>query len=514
VSDDLRYAPGWPGIDPRWTSSAKTGIGTALNLHSRVWFTLSHGILNEIYFPRLDQACTRDFGLIVTDGREFFSEEKRHCTFKNLPFEPGVPAYELTNSCMSGRYRIEKEVLTDPLRHVVLQKVRFVPLRGKLEDYRLYALLASHLANFGTGNNAWVGDYKGKPMLFAQRDSCAMALACSAPMPKRSVGFAGSSDGWQDVSQHFQMMWEYDRAENGNVALTAEIDLAACNGEFILALGFGEIWAEAGQQALASLLTPYEITRADYVSRWRTWQQTLKKLDEKPREKDLYRASMAVLRTHESKDFLGAIIASLSIPWGFNKGDEDMGGYHLVWPRDLVENAGGLLAAGASDDALRVLHYLEATQEADGHWPQNMWLDGRPYWNGLQMDETAFPILLVDLLHRESAHSFGECLRWWPLVRKAASFIVANGPVTQQDRWEEDGGYSPFTLSAEIAALLVAAELADEMGESGPGEFLRQMATTCASRRRTETDRRPRWKVQSRSRIGPAAVRARAPLTS
>jgi len=69
-----RYAPGWPGIPPRWTSSAKTGVGTALNQHSKVWFTLSHGILNEVYFPRVDQACTRDMGFIVTNGLDFFSE--------------------------------------------------------------------------------------------------------------------------------------------------------------------------------------------------------------------------------------------------------------------------------------------------------------------------------------------------------------------------------------------------------------------------------------------------------
>ena len=314
MSNDLRYAPGWPGIEPRWTSSAKTGAGTALNLHSRVWFTLSHGILNEIYFPRVDQACTRDFGLIVTDGRGFFSEEKRHCTFRNLPIEPGVPAYELTNTSIEGRYRIEKEVLTDPWRNVLLQKIRFVPLQGHLHNYRLHALLAPHLANMGYGNTGWAGHYKGKPMLFAQRDSCTLALACSAPWLKRSVGFVGVSDGWQDLSRHFQMTWEYDRAENGNIALTAEIDLAACNGEFILALGFGGIWAEAGQQALSSLLTSYETTRKDYVFHWQNWQQTLKKLDEEPRHKDLYRASVAVLRTHESKDFLGGIIASLSVP--------------------------------------------------------------------------------------------------------------------------------------------------------------------------------------------------------
>src|SRR5580658_8909534 len=478
MSDDIRYAPGWPGIEPRWTSSAKTGVGTALNLHSRVWFTLSHGILNEIYFPRVDQACIRDFGMIVTDGKGFFSEEKRHCTFQNLPIEPGVPAYELTNTSMQGRYRIEKEVLTDPWRNVVLQRIRFVPLQGKLGDYRLYALLAPHLANFGFGNTGWAGEYKGTRMLFAERDPCALALGCSVPWLKRSVGFVGVSDSWQDLEQHFQMTWEYDRAENGNIGLTGEVDLAACNGEFILALGFGAIWAEAGQQVVSSLLTAYERTRKDYVWHWQNWQQTLKKLDAKPREKDLYRASTAVLRSHESKDFLGGIIASLSIPWGFNKGDEDLGGYHLIWPRDLVESAGGLLAAGAHDDALRVLHYLEATQEADGHWPQNMWLDGRPYWNGLQMDETAFPILLVDLLRRESPRCFGHERRWWPMVRKAAVFIAINGPVTQQDRWEEDGGYSTFTMAAEISALLIAADMAEALGEARAAEFLRHMADT------------------------------------
>jgi len=478
VSDEIRYAPGWPGIEPRWTSSAKTGIGTALNLHSRVWFTLSHGILNEIYFPRVDQACTRDFGLIVTDGQQFFSEEKRHCTFQNLPIEPGVPVYELANTSMQGRYRIEKEVLTDPWRNVVLQKIRFVPLQGNLGDYRVYTLLASHLGNMGYGNTGWVGDYKGRPMLFAKRDSLALALGCSVPWLKRSVGFAGVSDGWQDLSQHFQMEWEYDCAENGNIALTGEIDLAACEGEFILALGFGGIWAQASQQVISSLLTPYATLRKNYVFHWDNWQRTLKKLDEKPREKDLYRTSMAVLRTHESKDFFGGIIASLSIPWGFNKGDEDLGGYHLVWPRDLVENAGGLLAGGAEDDAVRVLHYLEATQEADGHWPQNMWLDGRPYWSGSQMDETAFPILLVDLLRRESRRCFESTSRWWPMVRKAAAFIVVNGPVTQQDRWEEDGGYSPFTMAAEIAALLIAADMAQSMDQPEAADFLRHMADT------------------------------------
>jgi glucoamylase len=471
-----QYAPGWPGISPRWTSSAKTGVGTALNQHSRVWFTLSHGILNEIYFPRVDQACTRDMGFMVTDGNAFFSEEKRHCTFENRPFEPGVPAFELTNTCSGGRYRIHKEVLTDPYRNVVLQNVRFEPLQGQLSDYHLYVLLSPHLANAGNGNTGWVGDYKGIPMFFAHHDDTALAMACSVPWKKMSVGFVGTSDGWQDLSRHFQMQWEYTRAENGNIACTAEIDLAASNGEFVLALGFGGIWSEAGQHARSSLLENYSDLRQQYVVHWKNWQNTLLKLDDPTREHDLYRSSTAVLRTHESKDFLGGIIASLSIPWGFNKGDEDLGGYHLIWPRDLVETAGALLAAGAVVDSVRVLRYLEVTQEAAGNWAQNLWLDGRPYWGGIQMDETAFPILLLDLLRREAPKALGDLQRWWPMVRNAAGFILRNGPVTQQDRWEEDAGYSPFTLAAEISALLAAADIADLTAHSDAASIMRDTA--------------------------------------
>jgi len=278
------------------------------------------------------------------------------------------------------------------------------------------------------------------------------------------------------LSEHFQMEWEYTRAENGNIAFTGEIDLAACNGQFVLALGFGAIWTEAAQQARSTLFEDYADLRQHYIAQWKNWHTQLLPLDEPLRQCDLYRASTAVLRTHESKDFLGGIIASLSIPWGFNKGDEDLGGYHLVWPRDLVESAGALVAAGAVTDAVRVLRYLETTQEAAGNWAQNLWLDGRPYWSGIQMDETAFPILLIDLLRREAPEALGKLDRWWPMVRNAVSFILRNGPVTQQDRWEEDGGYSPFTLAVEISALLAGADIADLTGHNEQAATMRDAA--------------------------------------
>lgn len=477
-NDQYNNAPGSPGIPARWTSSKKTGVGTALSANSRVWFTLSHGILNEIYYPRVDQACTRDLELLVTDGKDFFSEEKRHTKTESQMLAPGVPGYHVTNTCNQKRYHTEKEILTDPQRDVVLQWIHFIPSIGSLENYHLYVLLAPHLGNQGANNTAWVGQYKGVPMLFAQNENLALALASSAPWLKRSAGYVGFSDGWQDLNQHKYMDWEYEKAQQGNVALTGEVDLQISSGQFVLALGFGINPDEAGQRALASLQDGFKPARKTYLQQWQKWQRSLVELESKenPSQKNLGRISTAILRAHEAKRFPGGLIASLSVPWGNSKGDDDLGGYHVVWPRDLVESAGGLLAAGAGEDVRRVINYLQVTQEADGHWPQNMWLDGHPYWDGVQMDETALPILLLSLAQREGVITQKDLERYYPMIHKAASFLVCNGPVTQQDRWEEDPGYSPFTLATEISALVAAAEFADQTGNPDIGQYLRETA--------------------------------------
>ncbi len=474
----MTEAPGAPGIAPRWTSSDKSGVGTALRASSRVWFTLSHGILNEIYFPRVDQACTRDFGFIVTDGVSFFAEEKRDTDCVITALMDGVPAYQLVNTHRpqgggKPRFRIVKRVFTDPYRDVVLQSVRLERLDGS--DLRLHALLAPHLVNAGSHNSAWLNDYKGQEMLFAMGGGTAVALAASVAWRARSVGYAGVSDGWQDLSRNFQLTWCYDQAEDGNVALVGELALAP--GETaVLALGFGLSGAEAGFRARASLQADFDHLLAAYAERWHEWQAKLRPLDRFFRGHNTYRVSTAVLRAHEAPSFRGGYIASLSIPWGATKGDDDLGGYHLVWPRDLVQTAGGLLAAGANAEAVQILDYLRATQEPTGNWPQNNWLDGTAYWRGVQMDECGFPILLLDLAFRAGALPEIALARYWPMVRDAAGFLVRNGPVTGQDRWEENAGYSPFTLAVEIAALLVAAEQAERAGEADAAAFLRDTA--------------------------------------
>ena len=479
---DISYAPDWPGIPARWTSSNKSGVGTALSGLSRVWFSISHGILNEIYYPRIDQACTRDLGLLVADGAAFFSEEKRNCVNLIELTDHGVPAFRLTNTCTEGRYRINKEIIADPMRDVILQRVRFEILDGS-RNMNLYVMLAPHLVNRGAGNTAWIGEYKGVPMLFAQGGASALALACSAPWVKQSAFFVGPTDGWKQLSDFKALKHCYDRAENGNTALMAEIDLSGVTGTFLLSLGFGRTPAEAALHANTSLQADFDRQRQVYIKRWKKYQKRLRALDDpiaSPAH-NAYRMSTMVLRCHEELAFGGGIIASLSVPWGFSKGDDDLGGYHLVWPRDLVQTASALLAAGAQGDAMRVISYLEATQEPDGRWPQNMWLDGTSYWGGRQMDECAFPILLVDLADRCGALDDATRARFWPMVKRAASYIVQNGPVTDQDRWEEDGGFSPFTLAVEIAALLAAADMA-EIHQAGCARFLRDTADDWNSR--------------------------------
>jgi glucoamylase len=466
--------PGNPGIPPRWTSSDKSGIGTAINAQSRVWFTASHGIINEVYYPSIDRANTRDFGFVVTDGGSFFSEEKRDAHHEVAMLGPGVPAYCLTNTCYEGRYRISKIVLTDPEHPVLLQAITFEALIGPIDQYHLHALLAPHIDNCGSENSGWIGDFKGIQMMFAQRGETTLALACSTPFIAASCGYVGVSDGWQDLRAHGRMTWFYPRAERGNIALTAEIDLPACHGECVLALGFGRNAPAAAHHARRSLLENFDVIRDRYVREWEQYQGGCVDLSP-PAENgiDYYRVSTDVLKTCEAKGYPGGVVASLSIPWGSSKGDEDLGGYHLVWTRDQVEAGGGFLAAGQIECVRRILLYLMCTQEADGHWPQNMWLDGTPYWNGVQMDETALPILLADSIRRRDGL---DGLDVWPMIRSAVGYLVRNGPVTPQDRWEEEGGYSPFTLAVEVAALLAAADFADHAGDKDMAIYLRQTA--------------------------------------
>jgi glucoamylase len=451
---------GAPGIEPRWTSSAKEGLGTAYHTSCRLWFTLSHGIVNEIYYPHVDQPNTRDFQFLISDGETFCHEEKRDLDHKLEYPERDCPFYRLTNTERNGRYRLVKQVLTDPHRSVLLVHARLEvldqSLRGKL---KLYALLAPHLARYGAGNSGWCTGISGLKLLRAERGDTHLVMGCSTNFSRRSVGYVGASDGWQDLMDDFKMDWEFCSAENGNIALTGEIDLQR-NNEFTIGIAFGGSWQGAGTKLLQSLAEPFDSQRENYIHQW---QRTVvnPKYDFAGQTSDgghLYRLSRCVLLAHEDKNFQGALVASMSIPWGETKKDNDLGGYHLVWTRDLVQSATALLASGQTGTPLRALIWLAAIQRTDGSFPQNSWINGCAYWTGLQLDEIAAPILLAWRLRREGVDLglFDQCV----MILRAATFLILQGPVTSQERWEENAGYSPSTLATIIAGLVCAADFA------------------------------------------------------
>ena len=184
----------------------------------------------------------------------------------------------------------------------------------------------------------------------------------------------------------------------------------------------------------------------------------------------LYRLSHRVLLAHEDKNFQGALIASLSTPWGETKTDEDAGGYHLVWTRDLVQSVSALLATGDIATPMRALLWLTCIQKPDGSFPQNSWIDGVPYWQGIQLDEMAAPLLLGWRLWKAAPEEF-ERARFRPVLMRASAYLITAGPVTAQERWEENAGYSPSTLATIIAALCAIAELARAYGHTERADF-------------------------------------------
>jgi glucoamylase len=467
------YAFGWPGIPPRWTTSSKEGVGTASASSSRVWFTISHGILNEVYYPTIDHPQVRDLELLITDGESFFHEEKRDLAHQTECLTQGSLGYRVTSTDPDGRYSLIKEVICDPNQPCVLIRVQLAPSPEWADRLRAYVLLAPHLEIGGAGDSASRRRIAGKEILVAWKGLTHLALGADVGFVRASCGYVGASDGWTDLHEDLQMDWSFDRAENGNLGLTGEVDLSGGH-EFTIGLAFGDSAHAAISTLWQSLAIPFESHRSRFIEQWERVCCDIRELDDVASDGGvLYRTSYKLLLAHEDKTFAGALIASASIPWGEAKGDEDLGGYHLVWTRDMVHSASGLLACGHHDTPREALVYLACSQRPDGGFPQNFWLDGTPQWSGVQLDEVAFPIMLAWRMWQVGGLKTFDP---YPMVREGAAYLIRRGPMTEQERWEEAGGYSPSTLAAVIAALVCAASFARDRGEHAAAVFLEEYA--------------------------------------
>lgn len=481
--DDQGPAFGSPGLEPRWTSSKKDAVSTAYAASSRVWLTVSHGTLNEIYYPTIDRPQTRDMELLFTDGSTFFHEEKRDFEYDFHYIDANAPAVRVMASDVEERYTVTKEFISDPHHPVVLMNVKLSGDEAVLSRLKCYALLAPHLNGGGANNNARSVDVAGQRALLAWKEGASVAMGADCGFTRSSCGFVGSSDGFQDLSSNMQMDWQFGQALDGNVAMMGEIDVAQ-HREFTIAIAFGEGNHAALAGMMQTLATPYDAHLKRYIEQWHRAPapDTLA-----PASTDgglVMRISHRCILTHEDKSYSGAFIASASIPWGASKGDDDLGGYHLVWTRDMVQSATALLACGKTDTALRALVYLACTQRPDGSFAQNFWIDGTPYWKGIQLDEVAFPIMLAWRLWKAGGLGGFDV---FPFVERAAAFLVRYAPVTQQERWEETAGYSPSTLAAVISGLICAADIARAYTAPELGAFLESYADWIEARLDTWT---------------------------
>lgn len=482
---------------PRWTRGAKEAVGTAYSGASHVWYTVAAGILTEVFYPTIDTPQIRDLQYLVTDGETFFDDERRGTETTIECVDAAALGFQITNVAKNGLYTIHKTLIGHPYEDCVLLHTRF-DAPDALPRLQLYVLCAPHLNIGGWHNNAEVIETNSGRVIVAFKGSTWMALGATAPVLRCSCGYVAENDGWTDLRDNFRMDWTYDAAVDGNIAVTAQIDLSH-GTEFTVALAFGDTRHRAIATLLQSVVTPF----AENLRRFQNgWKRTARRYGLSSRLTDgrpaqLFERSVNLLLAHEDKSYPGAIIAAMGIPWGDSKGDEELGAYHLVWNRDAVHAATGLLAAGDLVTPLRTLVYLAVSQRGDGGFYQNFWLDGRPYWTGIQLDGVSFPVVLAWRLKQANALGHFDPSR---MVAKACGFLVREGPATAQERWEEAAGYSPSTLAIQITALVCAAEILDGAGDADSAQFMREYADFLEARVE-------RWTVTSQGTLVPGIHR-------
>lgn len=459
-------APGGPGKDAQWESAGKDAVGTSATLNSKVWFTLRDGVMTEVYYPTVDVANVRLLQfIIVSPDRKHVEVESEDTTHLLDTLDPRSLSFRQFNRAKSGAYTIGKTYIVDPQRHAIQIIVHFETRNNA--PYSLYVYYDPSLNNSGMHDSAWT---QGNALLASDTDK-ASALISSTGFDEMTNGYFETSDGLVElrheslVARGYSTGWDdkrlfregriakrYARAPDGNVVQVARVK---SNAPFTLALGFGKEPDEALKNARDSLTRSFASVRSEYDSGWHAYLDSLRRVEARY-QKQFDRAAM-VLKAHEDKTYRGAMVASLTVPWGGgpNANEPNVGGYHTVWARDLYQVATAFYEMGDKAAARRALNYLFTVQQkADGSFPQNSWLDGRPAGGGLQMDEVAYPLILTYQLNRTDKET------WLKHVKPAADFIVRQGPSTPQERWEEEAGYSPSTIAAEIAGLVCAAEIA------------------------------------------------------
>lgn len=487
-------APGGPGKDAQWATAGKQAVGTSATLESKVWFTLAEGVMTEVYYPDVTVANVQSLQFILVDPETGAVETEMDDALHRIRVTRADSlSFRQINTAKNGKWRIVKQYAIDPERNTVMM-LAYVLSR---KERKVFVRFDPSIGNSGMGDVAETIPSSGARKLgggVVVRDGGISASLLSAvdfdPKVTKTIDFVahnaflGEYDGLEMLRRK-QPLNYFLKAGPGNVTQLLKAspqsfiglkdigeDLGGYNDgnkvalAYEYALGFGGTDAEAFANAKASLEKGFFTVRDEYEKQWSEYVKTLPQVGVKYQAQ--FNMAAMQLKSLEDKSKRGANIASLSIPWGggANANENTVGGYHLVWARDLYQVFTAYMALGDKAAAERALDFLfNVQQRPDGSFPQNSWLDGRPYWTSLQMDEVAYPLIMAWQLGRFDKATYSNH------VKKAADFIVKNGPATPQERWEEEAGYSPSTIAAEIAGLVCAAEIAKRNGDNASAEL-------------------------------------------
>ncbi len=518
-------APGGPGVMSHFDLARKDCLGTARNRTSKVWYTVAGGVLSDVYYPTIDNTNVETLQYVVSDGASFTDLQTRDMTYTVSALDgsgsagasPAGMACQVTATAKSGRYRIVTDYLTDPDRATVLLRTRFQPLVGSRAGYRLYVRFDATVNGNGGGgtDNAGadtgaVDTSTGHPVPVASDTNTATiaanrdyaqpvfaALRPSRPFTQVTNGFAGTeSDGLVQLDRDRALTGIHDSAAPGNLVQTARVDLAH-GPEVTLALGFGATQAEAVGTAGASLGGRAGAPRAEafdrlldrYTAGWAAYDEHLRSpagalhgLPPATRQAltRAYFLSANVLKASEDKTFPGAIVASLASPWGqavaagsATTPGTYFGSYREVFARDLYETFTGLLLDGDLTTARDTVRFLfERQQLPDGSMPRNSLVNGKPAPDtfGTQLDEVTYPILMA------LQAGITDTAFYQAHIKRAADFAISHGPSFGAERWEEQSGFSPSTIAAEVAGLVAAARIADQAGDRASARVYRGVA--------------------------------------
>ena len=509
-------APGAPGGASFFDLARKDCVGTARNTGSKAWYTVADGVLSDVYEPTVDNTNVGTLQYVVTDGTTFTDLQARDMTY-TVSADPSGMACTVTATSSVHGYQVVTTYLTDPARDTVLMQTRLQRSPGSHADLRalhVYARLDAHVNGNGGGGAQNGGPDTGTvngasvPVIYdtstvsqaANRDYAVptyMALQSTSPEHAASVGYAGtSSDGLTELDSSHALTSLYTSAPDGHIVATENVTPGGNNGAgaaktVTLALGFGRSQDGALAAAAGSLRQPFGSVLDAYQKGWSAYDAGLNRPpatvpgvpgQNQAQVRAAYYLSANVLKASEDKTFPGAIVASLASPWGqaVNAGTLSggkpvyFGSYREVFSRDLYEVFTGLLLDGDLATARAAARFLlERQQLPTGEIPRNSLLNGEaaPDTGGDQLDETAYPILMA-----YQAGLGGDATLYRDHIVPAADFLVAHGPSFGVERWEEQSGYSPSTIAAEIAGLTAAATIAARQGDGARAQVYQATA--------------------------------------